>query len=200
MNAKILLSVMVCANCHAADLGRIGAYTGGSRGPTAREQAEIDAKYKAAKLQSEWASAQADAANARALAALAAQIQWNSNWFAARYPEWRASKGVVFNTKRSGDWKHIEGAAIDIQNDVVILENWSDKEGDYVREGITNYLQTGQMSVTNLSQRTALGVKADWKIDGTARWVDRINWRGREINLYDYGRFPTQAEIDAMKL
>ena len=106
----------------------------------------------------------------------------------------------VFNTKRSGDWKHIEGAAIDIQNDVVILENWSDKEGDYVREGITNYLQTGQMSVTNLSQRTALGVKADWKIDGTARWVDRINWRGREINLYDYGRFPTQAEIDAMKL
>jgi hypothetical protein len=197
---KTFFLLMLCLSAAAADLGRIGGGVfGGDVSP--QRQREIDAKKKAEQLRAEQMRVEEERARIQAesasVAALAAQIQWTSIWFAG-HPEWRASEGIVFNTKKAPSWSSVSGNAIDVQSGILIFEKWSETEGA-IREGITNYIQSGLFSVSNLNQRTALGVKADWKVDAVARYIGKFKWRGDTLNLYDYGTTPTQAEIETLK-
>ncbi len=194
--SEIILFVILCINATAADsLGRIGGTVGGGLSREAEARIKADAlKREREREAREAAAAQAEAAKA---AAVAAQIQWTSNWFAAR-PEWRALEGLVFNRTKSGSWSSVSGTAIDVQSGIVVFERWSETEGA-IRGGITNYLQPGQFAASNLTDRTALGRKADWKIDAEGRYIGKFSWRGDTLKLYDYGTTPTQSEVDALR-
>jgi len=146
-------------------------------------------------------------------------VEFTTNWFGTN-SHWRASGGIIYNRSFSEDWKSRPGVCLAVTNGVALIEHrsmepiyhtipgysWGSRRtgnflgGGYVeprKEQIGETQQVERWLMTNAPPE----LKPGWKADGfECLHLGSALWLGESLELRDYGRTPTEAEIAALRL